>query len=102
MTARFAPDDLMRRLQRRRVSRPEPPAQSGRSRIRPAGILLAALAIAGTSFGVSWVAGSQRAAATVVREGRDGAILGGTLSSDDSGPPDVAAIDAQIRIWGPK
>jgi len=70
--------------------------------IRPVGLALAVLLVIGGSYGASWLATSaSRAPAPDTHPGRDDSFALGA-ANEASGPADLAAIDAQIRIWGPK
>jgi tetratricopeptide (TPR) repeat protein len=77
-----------------RLSRP--------NRIRPIGLVVAALLVVGGSYGASFLAGSRSGAAPEARTGGDHSIALGAALDEAPGPADVAAIDAQIKIWGPK
>jgi tetratricopeptide (TPR) repeat protein len=71
-------------------------------RIRPVGLVLAALLVVGGSYGASWLATSSRGgSAPDARTGRDDSFAVGA-ADEASGPADLAAIDVQIKIWGPK
>ena len=73
------------------------------ARVRPVGIVLAALLVATATYGAAWLAGG-RAAAALPDPGRnrDETFAPGIALDEDTGPADLAAIDAQIAIWGPK
>jgi tetratricopeptide (TPR) repeat protein len=77
---------------------------SRRLHVRPLGILLAAAVVVGGSYGVMWLSGRNapaRPAATT--PARDDALLATVPLNEGAGPPaDLAAIDAQIAVWGPK
>lgn len=74
-----------------------------RFHVRSIGIVLAAVLVVGGSYGVSWLA-SRHANVTPGATARDGddAFVAGSALAEDAGPADLAAIDAQIKIWGPK
>lgn len=71
------------------------------TRIRPIGLILAALLVIGGSYAASWVTTSSRGPAQDARTGRDDSFALG-VADEASGPADLAQIDAQIKIWGPK
>jgi tetratricopeptide (TPR) repeat protein len=66
-------------------------------RVRAGGIVLAAFVVAGASFGVSWLGASHLPAVAHIPAATDGTTL-----IEPAGPADLAAIDAQVAIWGPK
>jgi tetratricopeptide (TPR) repeat protein len=72
------------------------------ARIRPIGLLLAALIVVGGSYGAAWLAGSRTDPGPTTGAGRDDSFALGAVLDEASGPDDLAAIDAQIKIWGPK
>lgn len=77
------------------------------TRIRPIGIVLAAFLVAAASFGATLLTRpSASAPATGAAAGdRPGLAAAEILPGDAGGPAgadDLAAIDAQIAIWGPK
>ena len=73
-----------------------------RMKIRPAGIVLAALAIAAVTYGTTWLAGRPGAAAPGPAQNRDKAFVAPGALVEPASQADVANIDAQIKIWGPK
>jgi tetratricopeptide (TPR) repeat protein len=75
--------------------------RSNRPRVRPNGILAAAALVAAGSYAVTWLAGPTGHPATSTRN-RDEAFAPPALVEGAAGPSDLAAIDAQIAIWGPK
>ena len=77
-----------------RLSRP--------NRIRPIGLVLAALLVVGGTYGVATLAGSRRGAGPEARTGGGDPLALGAALEGAPGPADVAAIDVQIKIWGAK
>lgn len=83
-----------------------------RPRVRPIGIVLAAILVAGGSFAASWIARPHDGAATAGTGGaagsaatgndRGGAIIPGVALAEDAGAEDLSAIDTQIGVWGAK
>lgn len=71
-------------------------------KIRPAGILFAAVAIVAVTYGATWLAGRPGAAVPGPAQNRDQALVAPGALVDPAGAADVADIDAQIKIWGPK
>jgi len=71
-------------------------------KIRPAGILFAAVAIVAVTYGATWLAGRPGAAVPGPAQNRDQALVAPGALVDSAGAADVADIDAQIKIWGPK
>ena len=71
-------------------------------KIRPAGILFAAVAIVAVTYGATWLAGRPGAAVPGPAQNRDQAFVAPGALVDPAGAADVADIDAQIKIWGPK
>jgi hypothetical protein len=76
--------------------------RSSRPRIRPVGILLAAAVLAAASYGAMWITGRSTPHATPSTANRDEAFTPPAIDEGSSGPADLAAIDAQIAVWGPK
>jgi tetratricopeptide (TPR) repeat protein len=73
-----------------------------RTNIRPVGILLAALAIVAITYGATWLAGGHGVPAPGPARDRNQTFAAPGALVDPAGASDVANIDAQIRIWGPK
>jgi tetratricopeptide (TPR) repeat protein len=73
-----------------------------RTNIRPVGILLAALAIVAISYGATWLAGRHGVPAPGPARDRTQTFAVPGALVDPAGQADVANIDGQIRIWGPK
>jgi tetratricopeptide (TPR) repeat protein len=72
-------------------------------RFRPAGIVLSALLVAAGSYGAAWLRGhgTSTAAPGSIAGTTDPRPAAGQLQ-DPAPPADLAAIDTQIAIWGPK
>ena len=73
-----------------------------RMKVRPVGILLAALAIAAVTYGTTGLAGRSASPAPRPAQNRAETFAAPGALVDHGGASDVANIDAQIRIWGPK
>lgn len=73
-------------------------------RIRPMGLVLAALLVVGGTYLATWLMGSGADSST--QQGKafrdDSVAPGATLVDEATRPTDLAAIDTQIRIWGDK
>ena len=73
-------------------------------RIRPIGVVLAALLVAGGTYGAAWLSSWRGGSST--QPGRaahnDTFSSGAALSDEAARPPDLAAIDTQIKVWGAK
>jgi len=76
--------------------------QPRRMKVRPAGIVLAALAIAAVTYGATWLAGRPASPTRSPAQNRDQTFAAAGALVDPGGSSDVDNIDAQIRIWGPK
>jgi tetratricopeptide (TPR) repeat protein len=76
--------------------------RSNRPRVRPIGILLAAALVVAASYGATWITGRAGGHAASSTANRDEAFTPPVFAEGASGPADLAAIDAQIAIWGPK
>jgi tetratricopeptide (TPR) repeat protein len=75
---------------------------SNRPRVRPIGILLAAAVLAAASYGTMWITGRSTPHSTPSTANRDEAFSPPAIDEGAAGPADLAAIDAQIAVWGPK
>jgi tetratricopeptide (TPR) repeat protein len=76
--------------------------RSNRPRVRPIGIVLAAALVVAASYGAMWISGRSSGHAASSPANRDEAFTPLAIAEGASGPADLAAIDAQIAIWGPK
>ena len=77
-------------------------SRSNRPPVRPIGILLAAAFVVAASYGGLWATGRSGGHAASPTANRDDAFTPPTNADGASGPADLAAIDAQIAVWGPK
>lgn len=73
-------------------------------RVRPIGLVLAALLIAASTYGAASLAGSRAGFSTQPgRANHDDAFAPGSALADQAArPADLAAIDVQIKVWGDK
>ena len=69
------------------------------TRVRPLGMLVVAVAIAGATYLIS---GATRPSSTRPALNRDESFVLQPGAADDAGPADLAAIDAQIKVWSAK
>ena len=76
--------------------------RSSRPRIRPIGILFAAGFLVVASYGAMWISGRAMPHGTPSTANRDEAFIPAAIDDGAAGPADLAAIDAQIAVWGPK
>jgi tetratricopeptide (TPR) repeat protein len=82
------------------------PARRSRARVRPIGILVAAVVVAGASTGLAWLAHRPSTAAPASSADqasrRDDRIAAPGALADPATPDDLAAIDDELRLWVPK
>jgi tetratricopeptide (TPR) repeat protein len=76
-----------------------PTRRPRRSHVRPIGLVLGAVLVAGASFGIATL---SRATAPAPASGHGAAATGAPLLAQDSTPDDLAAIDDELRLWVPK
>jgi len=78
-----------------------PTRRPRRSHVRPIGLVLGAVLVAGASFGIATLSRAI-APAPVPASGHGAAATGVPLLAEDSTPDDLAAIDDELRLWVPK
>ena len=81
------------------------PLRPSRSvRVRPIGVVLAALLVVAGTYGASWLSGMRTGSSTQAGQvvHHDTFAPGAAVSDEAARPADLEAIDAQIKVWGDK
>jgi tetratricopeptide (TPR) repeat protein len=85
-----------------RAAAGDSPSRRRPIRVRPGGIVLAALLVAGLTYGAAWLSSSRDPSSRRAASDAGQRSLGAEALNEGARPPDLAAIDAQIAIWSAK